>query len=267
MASGTYALAKPPSMFSRWGLSKTKERNRLQLPAIGAGKVEAIGYKDALGRIRMLRNVLTNQLKNADKSDGKYFWLSLYTLALCAQERMISDMNDDLIASDIAWDKNANIPAVSSTIGDAASYAKRLDKPEDHFLKALLLSFSGWTLLSTESDKECACSQGHLQKISVDVLVNTSMRIVATPDSRLNIGFLIGAQSDNPGHLEKHYSFKDKSERADNLIIICRSEGRLSHSLQMPCLYSDQTSQAEQFRADKMTKRLDGLISAFSEAA
>src|SRR3989344_4440271 len=147
------------------------------LPSIIFGNtVEAIDYEDALGRIRNLLKVLTSKpMSSADRSNGQWFWSTMYILALYAQERMIDLINDDLIASDIPWDLGADMPLVSSTVGDAVSYAERLRNPEDCFLKALLLSLSGWALLSTEK-KECACNGGKLQEVLVDVLAQTSLK-------------------------------------------------------------------------------------------
>ena len=152
------AVSRSLSLLRGRGISfRNKESGKLGLPQItSSNNVKAIGYKEFLIKINSLRDALDEQLNNIDRSTGQYLWLSLYILALSAQERMVDSINDDLIASDIPWDSVADMPSISSTIGDAVSYAERLKDPKDHFLKSLLLSFSGWTLFSIEK-KECAC--------------------------------------------------------------------------------------------------------------
>lgn len=242
----------------------TKESGKLRLlPGVISGnKVEAIGYKDALSRIRSLRETLINKpLDTVDRSKSNWFWLAIYILALCAQEKMIDSMNDELIASDIPWDIKPDLPLISSTIGDAISYAERLKDPKDYFLKALLLSFSGWTLLSTEK-KECACGNGKLREIPVDVLVNTNIQV--NPPNGLNMEFFVGVQSDDQEHLERHYSFKKQSVRQDNLIIIFSSGGIIfKDSDNIHRVQPRDSGQAEQFRANRMAEILEGLVGSF----
>ncbi len=235
------------------------------------GNVEVIGYKEALSRIKVLKNELINKLAGLEKSKGESFWLSLYTLAICAQEQLISSLNDELISSSIPWDMESNLPLISSTIGDVISYAERLKDPEDYFLKALLLSFSGWTLLSTEK-KECACSKGKLQDISVDVLVQTNIQIMKIPKEwpldwqYIDVNFTVGVQSDDQDHLEHHYSFKKQSVRHEGLVIIFSSKGGMFRTEGNRAFnYQDGVHQAEQFRADKMAEILDGLVDSFSQ--
>lgn len=231
----------------------------------------AIGYKEALRRIAVLKNELIGKLAGLDNSKGEYFWLSLYILALCAQEQLISSLNDELISSSIPWDMESDLPLISSTIGDALSYAERLKDPKDYFLKALLLSFSGWTLLSTEK-KECACSKGKLQEISVDVLVQTNLQIMKIPKEwpqdwpYIDVNFLVGVQSVDQDHLEHHYSFKKQSVRHEDLIIIFSSKGAMFREKSDKIIdYWMGVHQAEQFRTNKMSQILDGLISSFSK--
>lgn len=266
------AVAKTLSLFGIGGSFRNKESGRLRLPGIISGSsVTAIKYNEALDKIRTLKNRLLQKLNSLDqarRSNGQFFGLNLYILALSAQEKMICSLNDGLIASDIPWDTGADIPSVSSTVGDAVSYAERLKDPKDHFLKALLLSFSGWTLLSTEK-KKCACSNGRLQDLSVDVLVQTDLKISRGRAKEYGdhpiINFSIGVQSDDQGHLERHYSFKEKSVRHEGLVIIHRS-GVYRYE-ENGCMYSpdDSCRQAEQFRANKMAELLDELIDSFKD--
>lgn len=258
------AVSRSLSMFSL-DRFRNKDFSRLALPGIvSRNTVQAIKYNEALDKIKDLKNKLIGQLNNLSPSEcssGRFFWLELYILAICAQKEMITSINDGFIASDVPWDLGADIPSVSSTIGDAVSYAERLKDPKDHFLKALLLSFSGWTLLSTEK-KECACSNGKLQDISVDVLINVALSTkTGEPSGRPIIAFFVGVQSDDPDHLERHYSFKDKSVRNEGLIIIHRSQGRVDTN------DADYFNQADQFRVNKMAELLDGLIGSFSKTA
>lgn len=237
-------------------------------------KIETIDYEEALSRIAVLKNELIKRLNGFDKSKGEYSWLSLYTLAICAQEQLIFSLNDDLISSSIPWDMESDLPLVSSTIGDAVSYAERLRDPKDYFLKALLLSFSGWTLLSTEK-KECACGNGKLREIPVDVLVQTNMQIMKiTKEAPLDwpyidVNFLVGVQSDDQDHLEHHYSFKKQSIRHEGLIIIFSAHGGMFRvkSDSIIDYQGDGLHQAEQFRADKMAEILDGLVKSFDKEA
>lgn len=268
------AVAKALSLFQgRSNIFKNKESGKLRLPGIISGStVTAIRYNEALDKIKTLKNRFIqelNSLGQAERSNGQFLWLCLYILALSAQEKMICSLNDGLIASDIPWDTGADIPSVSSTVGDAVSYAERLEDPKDHFLKALLLSFSGWTLLSTEK-KECACSNGRLQDLSVDVLVQTDLKISRGRAKEYGdhpiVNFYIGVQSDDQDHLERHYSFKEKSVRHEGLIIIHRSAGYrygVDGNIYSP---SNSHRQAEQFRAHKMAELLSGLINSFNPA-
>lgn len=262
-------MSRSSSLFRGLGRRfRNKGSGRLMLPGITSGNtVEAINYSEALPRIRSIKSELIADRSNRSRR-GDYFWLDLYILALLAQENWIYSKNDDLIASDIPWDNQANIPSVSSTIGDAASYAERLQDPKDHLLKALLLSFFGWTLLSTEK-KECACGKGKLEDMSVDVLALTTLEIKREGSGdQILIGFNIGVQSDNLDHLERHYSFKEKSVRHENLIIIHLSVGRMyspgSGKSAGFNLYPPELKQAEQFRANTMAELLDGLINSFN---
>ncbi|MBI2064749.1 MAG: hypothetical protein HYT62_01705 [Candidatus Yanofskybacteria bacterium] len=236
--------------------------------------VEIIDYKEALKRIRILKTELLNKLAVLDKSKGESFWLSLYVLAICAQERLISSLNDELISSSIPWDMESNLPLISATIGDAVSYAERLRDPKDYLLKALLLSLSGWTLLSTEK-RECACNKNKLQEISVDVLAQTNVQIMKISKEQplgwpyIDVNFLIGVQSDNQDHLGHHYSFKEQSIRHQDLIIIFSSKGAMFRgaSSREIIRYQKGVRQAEQFRTDKMAGILSGLVNSFNKAA
>lgn len=267
------AVSRSLSLFKGRGISfRNKESGKLGLPQITSrNTVKAIGYKEFLTKIKNLRDMLSRELDKVDQTTGMYLWLSLYILALSAQERMVDSINDDLIASDIPWDSVADMPSISSTIGDAVSYAERLKDPKDHFLKSLLLSFSGWTLFSTEK-KECACGKSNLKEIPVDILVNTSLTTVTDSlSSGLVLSFLIGVKSDDQDHLEGHYSFKKKSVRDDGLIIIHNSQGGVYistpgryRSIQV---HFNGLNQAEQFRANKMAEILDRLINSFSKEA
>lgn len=235
---------------------------RLSLPGItSSNNVKAIGYKEALSGIRSLRGKLVNAfMLQPNRQD--FFWLAVYILALYAQEEMIDSINDELIFSDVPWDGRINIPSVSSTVGDAISYAERLKDPKDNFLKALLLSFSGWTLLSTEK-KKCACGKGELKEVPVNVLVNSSIQVDET--HRFRVEFFVGVQSDDQDHLEQHYSFKEKSVRDNDLIVIHNSQGVICGD--NTTIFNDTFKQAEQFRADGMAKILNGLIDSFIKEA
>ena len=253
-------------MAFKFGLKKTRNSQKLRLPpylSLGS-TVEAIGYKEALRRISFLRDTLINKPTDlVNRSKGDYLWLTIYILILYAQEKMIDSINDELIASDIAWDSKTDIPLISSTAGDVISYAEKLKDIKDHFLRALFLSLSGWTLLSTEK-KECACN-GKLREITVDVLVQTTLKKIET---YLQVEFFVGVQSEDAGHLEHHYSFKKQSVRHDNLIIIHSSAGRIfkdeNNIYRVQCT---DFSQAEQFRDNKMTEILNGLIDSFGKEA
>lgn len=234
------------------------------------GNVEILGYKEALGRISILKNELISKLTNVDKSKGKSFWLSLYTLAIAAQERLISSLNDELVSSSIPWDVESDLPLISSTIGDVVSYAEKLKDPKDHLLRALLLSFSGWALLTTEKT-ECTCGKGKLEEISVDVLVQTSVQIMRVPNEPpldwpyIDVNFLVGVQSDDQGHLKNHYSFKRQSIRHEGLIIIFSSKGAMFRVKSDSLIdYEDGFHMAEQFRVGKVAEILDRLVSSFS---
>lgn len=235
-------------------------------------KIETIDYREALRRIAALKNQLIKKLDGLDRSKGEYFWLSLYTLAICAQEKLISSLNDDLIASSTPWDVEVNLPLISSTVGDVASYAERLTDPKDYLLKALLSSFSGWTLLSTEK-KECACNKGSLKEISIDVLVQTNLQIMKIPKEQpldwpyVDVNFLVGVQSNDQDHLEHHYSFKKQSVRHEGLIIIFSSKGAMFRvkSDSIIDYREDGLNKADQFKADKMATILNGLISSFNK--
>ncbi|MDP3696781.1 MAG: hypothetical protein Q8R55_01990 [Candidatus Taylorbacteria bacterium] len=272
MAMGA-AVSRSLSLFRRNDGIESKKSGRLSLPGIISGNtVQAIKYGEALNKIRALKDGLIEKLNNlsqSERSGGVYFWLELYILALCAQEEWIRSVNDGFIASDIPWDFGADVPSISSTIGDAVSYAERLNDPKDHFLKALLLSFSGWTLLSTEK-KECACSKGKLQDISVDVLVQTDLKISRQKKGEKDcptVYFYIGVQSDDQDHLEHHYSFKEKSVRHEGLIIIHRSGGYRYGEKGDISSPQENFKQAEQFRANKMAELLEGLIGSFGDKA
>lgn len=241
----------------------------LILPGIMSGhRVEAIGYKEALSRIGSLRDTLINKPKvKVDRSKGDFLWLTIYILALFGQERMIDSVNDELIASDIPWDSEMNMPMTSSVVGDVTSYAERLKDPKDHFLKAMLLSFSGWTLLSTEK-KECACGNGKLREILVDVLVQTTLKITMFQGVKmcLQVEFLVGVQSNDQEHLECHYSFKTQSIRHDNLIIVHNSVGEIfkdDKGIHRVTTENKGFKQAEQFKANRMAEILNSQIDSF----
>ena len=251
-------------ILNRFRAVKEPRKLRLLLGNMFGNTTEAISYKEALKRIKNLRDTLINKpVDKVDRSNSNCFWLTVYILALYAQERMIGSMNDELIASDVPWEGKSNIPLISSTVGDAISYAERLKDPKDYFLKALLLSFSGWTLLSTEK-KECACGNGKLREIPVDVLVNTNIQ--ANPEGGLNMEFFIGVQSDDQEHLERHYSFKKQSVRDNSLIIIFSSGGIIfKDSYNVHRVQGRDSDQAEQFRANRMAEILEGLVSSFGK--
>jgi len=237
------------------------------------GKVEAVDYKEALRKIKVLKNELVKKLDGLDRSKGEYLSLSIYALAICAQEQLIYSLNDELISSNVPWDVGSDLPPISSTIGDAISYAERLKDPKDYFLKALLLSFSGWALFCTD-DMACACGKGNLRDMSVDVLVQTNMQIMKIPKEwpldwpYIDVNFFVGVQSRDHEHLELHYGFKKQSVKYQGLIIIFSSKGAMFRGESKEIIYYWRgVEQAEQFRTSKMVEIVDGLISNFNKEA
>ncbi len=107
-------------------------------------------YTEALGKIQHLRDALAVKIQTRELTIMKRPSLPLYglVLALDAAAATIRRLNTEDFSVPVLWDAQADFPTTAVIAADAFKYTELFECPP--FLKALLASFSGWTLLQKD---------------------------------------------------------------------------------------------------------------------
>ena len=153
--------------------------------------------------------------------------LKAYAIALQAQADVLPVLNSNpLLISRVYFEEAFNLPLYRSMLADLISYCRKLE-PEA-MLKAVLDSFSGWSVLEIQKFEGCRCS-GDPVNLDLKIRAHHSHEI---RDGKFFIEQLLGVESENKIHLEKHYNgFSRKSVAAEDSIQIV-SISRASIQLQ-----------------------------------
>ena len=205
--------------------TQPKSKNNLRFV-----RPEIVNPEDTVKRI----NEILAQLKEQLKLDGiyessKYVSIVMYYLALRAQVEILEYLNDGVLSCPIVWDRSTGLPCHPSMAADVRKFVEKLEIPD--LLKAVLLSFSEWTIIQSENFLCCCGKDSRQIKVQLDIMINNALRI---SDGRLIIKKIIGIKSDNEDHLINHYNFSEKSVVDKNIYkvwicenTICVTDGRV----------------------------------------
>jgi len=142
--------------------------------------------------------------------------LKAYAIALQAQADVLPVLNSNpLLISRVYFEEAFNLPSYSSMSADLISYCRKLEPKA--MLKAVLDSFSGWAILGIQKFEGCRCS-GDPVNLELKIRAHHSHEI---KDGKFFVEQLLGIESENKEHLEKHYNgFSRKSVASENNIQI-----------------------------------------------
>ena len=174
---------------------------------------------EAISRLDEVINQL--KLKLGENNQPNLLAAQVFCLALEAQKKVLAYLNDDNFYCQVPWDPATDLPSHPSLAADVAKYTELFPVSAD--LKALLNSFSGWSLLHHEKLPACCCGRKE-RPVDSDIMLNA---ILKSDNGSLTIKFLVGVKSGDNDHLEKHYNIKQKSQVVDGLIIIFICENRI----------------------------------------
>lgn len=149
-----------------------------------------------------------------------------FRVALEAEREAVKLLNDEYLNCMVPWDPDTGFPTPSTIAGDAASLANTL--PPHDTLRAILESFSRWTVLAQERIL-CSCGKSGSQQRDVElkVLMNHSIK---SERGGLTVKQFVGVRSGDFGHLKHHYGFKKDSKASDDIIIVWICENRVSNT-------------------------------------
>jgi len=188
--------------------------------AIQNYKTSTIDPFEAVTRIK-------NTVEAIASSGNSSLALKAYAIALQAQAEVLPILNSNpLLISRVYFEEAFNLPSYNSMLADLVYYCQKLE-PEST-LKAVLDSFSGWSVLGIQKFEDCRCS-GDPVNLELKIRAHHSHEI---RDGKFFIEQFLGVESENKLHLEKHYSgFSRKSVAAEDSIQIV-SISRASIQLQ-----------------------------------
>lgn len=166
--------------------------------------------------VRQIRNLVKEiALRKVDS-----LALKAYAVALSAQTKVIARLNrEPELVSMVYLDEATGLPLYSNTEADLMTFCQMFE-PEP-MLKAILDSFSGWSILGTQKFEGCRCGDDSVN-LELKIRLHHSHEI---KDGRFFIEQLLGVESDNQAHLEKHYGgFSQKSKAQENILIVAVSK-------------------------------------------
>lgn len=194
-----------------------QERLANAIKEAGNAKVQTVAPDKAVQQIRSLAKEIA--LRNLDS-----LALKAYAIALFAQTETIAKLNrEPELISMVYLDKTTGLPVYSNTEADLMTFCQMFD-PEP-MLKAVLDSFSGWSVLGIQKFEGCRCG-GDPVNLELKIRLHHSHEI---KDGRFFIEQLLGIESDNQAHLEKHFSgFSQKSKANEKIMIVATSRASIS---------------------------------------
>ncbi|MBI2057514.1 MAG: hypothetical protein HYT63_00820 [Candidatus Yanofskybacteria bacterium] len=149
--------------------------------------------------------------------------LRAYAMALQAQAAILPVLNaNPNLVSKVYFDKAFNLPSYSPMLADLVSYCSKFE-PEP-MLKAVLDSFSGWAVLAVQKFEDCRCN-GDPITLELKIRAHHSHEI---KDGKFIIEQLLGIESENKEHLQKHYGgFSQKSNADENIVVVAVSRASI----------------------------------------
>ena len=180
-----------------------------------------INPSDAVVRLEIIANQIEKLLRAETKTE--LFAARVYCLALRAQQKILEYLNSDSFYCQVLWDGRTGLPSHPSLAADAAKCGEVFELSAES--RALLNSFSEWTVLRSEKLEGCCCS-GKPRDVLLEIMVNTVLRV---DTDWLVVKLLLGVRANDEKHLEKHYGFKKQSRASGdiNIIFICENKARV----------------------------------------
>ena len=216
-------------------------------------KIKFVDYKTSIER-------LDDILKRIKKRTS--YEAAIWRAVFSSERAVLEYLNDERLNCEVAWDQRTGLPSHPSLIADIQQYAKLFRPPKMglglEVKKALLQSFSGWTLLGHQT-MDCACGRSFkMRKVEMDFMINTLLRV---EKNALVMKQLIGIKADDPAHLAQHYDFGKASKKIDDCIIIFESESKVSMKDGRYLLIRRLSQKsAGQFNTDKIIKLITRSI-------
>ena len=173
--------------------------------------------------------------KSLCMAQGAHAASKIFLMALMAQRKVLANLNDENLYCQVLWDERTGFPSHPSLAADVAKYFEIFNTSD--WLKALLNSFSGWSLFRQE---KILCCCGRKERIvSLDIMINTILSVSSVPKSSINssleIKLLVGVKTDDMEHLKMHYNIKKQSKVDGGLYIIfnCVNSVAIADRLQL----------------------------------
>ncbi|OGZ97693.1 MAG: hypothetical protein A3I44_02270 [Candidatus Sungbacteria bacterium RIFCSPLOWO2_02_FULL_51_17] len=145
----------------------------------------------------------------------------LFTLLLLAHYKVGHHTSPAGIPLMVPWDPKTGLPSHPSLTADARTCADE-EKDISPGLRALLGSFSGWSVFAKETFR-CACGGGMtLREIPLEIVVHTALGTgTAYADRKaLAMTTFIGIRSQVSSHLDHHYAMSSPSNAAGDIRIV-----------------------------------------------
>lgn len=196
--------------------------------------------------------------------------LKAYSIALRAQSAVLQVLNaNPELVSKVHFDNVSGLPSYSIMAADLISCCKKFE-PEP-VLKAVLDSFSGWAVLGTQKLEGCRCGSEPVD-IELKIRVHHSHEI---KDDKFFIEQLLGVESENKEHLEKHYGgFNQKSNAGENILIVAVSRASIILAGKDECAQSsryefkiEEEKQSDEVDISIWKNILENLKKVFNEQA
>jgi len=205
--------------------TQPKSKNNLRFV-----RPEIVNPEDTVKRIKKISIQLEEQLRFSEVCGSpKYVSIVMYYLALRAQVKIIRYLNDEHLSCPIIWSGATGLPSHPSMAADVRKFIDKFETLD--LLKAVLLSFSEWTIIQSENFLCCCGKDSRQIKVQLDIMINNALR---TSNGRLIVKKIIGIRSDNEDHLINHYNFREKSKVDSNIYkiwicenTICVTDGRV----------------------------------------
>ncbi|MBI2063040.1 MAG: hypothetical protein HYT61_02235 [Candidatus Yanofskybacteria bacterium] len=223
------------------------------------GNTIFIDYADCLQKLQLLINSIRAKIAigNSKLLTKNSDFLNVVAIALEAQHKLISHLNDELISCPTAWDETTCFPSHPTLIADLQKYAE-IFKPRDATLMTVLRSFAHWEHLVQETSIRCCGSMSKLTTVRMDIKLN---HILKTEDGWLSFRQLIGVESNDISHqeLRDYFDFRRPSKVIDGLMIILSREWLLRVKDGELETKEVKTEKAELFNLEKFQSMLNSL--------
>jgi len=234
---------------------KDREKILNAIKDAGKSKAQTIAPNTAIQRI----NGLAKEI--AWRNVGDSLALKAYAVALSAQAEAISRLNrEPELVSAVYFDETTGLPVYSNTEADLMTFCHMFE-PEP-MLKAILDSFSGWSVLGIQKFEGCRCG-GDLVNLELKIRLHHSHEV---KDGRFVIEQLLGVESDNQAHLDKHFSgFSRKSKAQENIMVVAISKASIKLEGEYQ-LWVEEEKCANEIKIDQWKAILNETVARLVEA-